>query len=111
MLFAKKIKDIKQRKKLLKLEYKLKSEKFVFLNLVAKLTSLKKEKIIRQSSLYKAFYLLFFKKHSGNKVKLTRRCLITNRAKGVYRSFNLSRLIFRDLLQFGLVPGHKKAVW
>jgi ribosomal protein S14 len=110
MLFSK-IKDTKTRKKLFKLEYKLKSEKFVFINLVSKLNLLKKSKKRKLFPFYKAVYLSFFKKHSGNKVKIVRRCLITNRSKGVYRPFNFSRLIFRDLLQFGLVPGYKKAVW
>jgi ribosomal protein S14 len=110
MLFSK-IKDFNQRKKLLKLEYKLKSEKFVFINLISKLNFLKKTRRLKRSSLYKSLYLSFFSKKSGNRIKLTRRCLLNNRSKGVYRSFGFSRSIFRELLQFGLVPGYKKAVW
>ena len=42
---------------------------------------------------------------------ITRRCLLTNRSRAIYRPFGLSRLVLRDLIQFGLLPGYTKAIW
>ena len=110
MLFSK-VKDKNKRENYLKWEYKKKIQKFVFINLISKLQLLKKaRKRIKQPNLYKAIYLHLFKK-SVSKVSLVKRCVISNNAKNVYKSFNLSRMVFRDLLQFGLIPGYKKAVW
>jgi ribosomal protein S14 len=55
-------------------------------------------------------YLKLLKKNTY-KNKILKRCLITDRTKSVYKPFNLSRSIFKDLLQYGLVPGYKKAAW
>jgi small subunit ribosomal protein S14 len=101
-----KIKDLKLRNKYLKSEYKLKSKKFVFINLVSN-TNFDK---ITMGSLYKTLYLKLLKKNTY-KNKILNRCLITDRTKSVYKPFNLSRSIFKDLLQLGLVPGYKKAAW
>jgi ribosomal protein S14 len=112
MLF-KKVKDIKNRKHFVNEEYKIKLKKFVFINTISRLNFLKKSYRLGLSSFYKAFYLnsFFKKRQSISKSKITRRCLINNRSKTVSRTFNLSRSIFRDLLQFGFIPGYKKAVW
>ena len=110
MLFSQ-VKDQKIRKAYLKCEYKKRVKKYVFINLISKLQSFKKSiKKKIQPSLYKSLYTNLFKKEFS-KVSMVRRCLVNNKAGGVYKSFNLSRMIFRDLLQFGLVPGYKKAVW
>jgi ribosomal protein S14 len=101
-----KIKDLKLRNKYLKSEYKLKSKKFVFINLISN-TNFDK---ITMGSLYKMLYLKLLKKNTY-KNKILNRCLITDRTKSVYKPFNLSRSIFKDLLQLGLVPGYKKAAW
>lgn len=55
MLFAK-VKDFRLRKKFLKLEYKIKTEKFVLINLATKLSTLKKKKKIC-FFFFKALYL------------------------------------------------------
>ncbi len=44
-------------------------------------------------------------------VRLKNRCILTNRSKGVYRKFRLSRIRLREMLANGLIPGYKKAVW
>ncbi len=44
-------------------------------------------------------------------VRLKNRCILTNRSKGVYREFRLSRIRLREMLANGLIPGYKKAVW
>jgi small subunit ribosomal protein S14 len=44
-------------------------------------------------------------------VRLRNRCLMTGRARGVYRKFRLSRLTFRELALHGFIPGVTKASW
>ncbi len=44
-------------------------------------------------------------------VRLKNRCIVTNRSKGVYRQFRMSRVRLREMLANGLMPGYKKAVW
>jgi len=39
-----------------------------------------------------------------------RRCILTNRSRGSIRPFNVARSKLRELLQFGILPGYKKAV-
>jgi ribosomal protein S14 len=39
------------------------------------------------------------------------RCILTNRKGSIDRKFLLSRIVLRDLMQFGIIPGFKKAVW
>jgi ribosomal protein S14 len=112
MLF-KKVKDIGYRKLFFKEEHKIKLKKFIFINIISQSSVFKKRYKINKTNLYTAFYLgSFFKKNKKiSKVKLSRRCLINNSSRTASYSFNLSRSLFRDLLQFGLVPGYKKAVW
>ncbi len=44
-------------------------------------------------------------------VRLHNRCGITGRPKGYMRQFGVSRVIFRDLANNGLIPGVRKASW
>lgn len=41
----------------------------------------------------------------------TYRCEISGRARGCYRKFKLSRIKFREMASFGLIPGVTKASW
>lgn len=43
--------------------------------------------------------------------RLTNRCEMTGRPRGVYRKFGLSRIAFRELAHKGQLPGVKKASW
>ncbi|WP_054704219.1 30S ribosomal protein S14 [Bacillus sp. JCM 19041] len=43
--------------------------------------------------------------------RLTRRCKMTGRPRGVLRDFELSRIAFRELAHKGQIPGVKKASW
>jgi len=107
MLFSR-IKDFRLRKKFLKFEHKIKIRKFVFINMMTYLKHSKQH----NTFLLKAFLLNPLKNKSQfSKSKMIRYCLINKRTRSVNRPFNLSRSIFRELLQFGLVPGYKKAVW
>lgn len=107
MLFAK-IKDLNLRLKFSKFELKKKVDKYVKINILTKSLMLKKVQK-KRAYILKSLYKDSFTKNS--KVKITQRCILTNRSRGVYRSHLISRNIFRDLLQFGIIPGYKKAVW
>lgn len=112
MLFAR-LKNKKLREKYYKLETKKKINKFIKINLLSNLKlfskkNLKKKKEFILSILYKK---KFFKSIKIGKNNIIRRCLLTNRSKGITRLHNLSRSVFRNLLSFGIVPGYKKAVW
>lgn len=108
MLFAK-VKDFKLRQKYLKNEYKIKTYKYVFINLLFKHKILVKD----HSYLNIVHYNNKLKKvlTKSNKTKIVRRCLHTNRTKNINRPLNLSRAILKNLISFGFVPGYKKAVW
>ena len=107
MLFTK-VKDLNLRLKFSKFELKKKIDKYVKINILTKSLVLKKLQK-KRAYILKSLYKDSFTKYS--KVKVTQRCILTNRSRGVYRSHSISRNIFRDLLQFGIIPGYKKAVW
>jgi small subunit ribosomal protein S14 len=62
-------------------------------------------------------------KAEGNYVALSRlprnsnpnrqrnRCKLTGRTRGYMRQFGISRITFREMASFGLIPGVKKASW
>jgi small subunit ribosomal protein S14 len=62
-------------------------------------------------------------KSEGNYVALSRlprnsnpnrqrnRCKLTGRTRGYMRQFGVSRITFREMASFGLIPGVKKASW
>ena len=43
--------------------------------------------------------------------RLRNRCKITGRPRGYMRQFGLSRNMFREMANFGFIPGVKKASW
>ena len=44
-------------------------------------------------------------------VRLHNRCKITGRPKGYMRQFGISRVLFREMANFGKIPGVKKESW
>lgn len=102
MIFLK-AKDLKIRKFYNKTELTRKIRKFLFINL---LNNKYYNKKIKGKLLY-----LFLKKEKRIKTKIMSRCIITNRGRGVYKPFNVSRLVLREMIHSGLVPGYIKAVW
>ena len=44
-------------------------------------------------------------------VRMHNRCKITGRPKGYIRQFGISRVIFREMANKGLIPGVTKASW
>ena len=48
---------------------------------------------------------------NSSPVRLHNRCKLTGRPKGYMRQFGISRVTFREMENFGLIPGVKKASW
>ena len=48
---------------------------------------------------------------NASPVRLTNRCLQSGRRRGYMRRFKLSRIAFRELASFGLIPGVTKSSW
>ena len=48
---------------------------------------------------------------NSSKVRMHNRCSITGRPKGYMRQFGISRVMFREMANKGLIPGVKKASW
>jgi ribosomal protein S14 len=107
MLFSK-INDSKNRERFHKIEKQKLISKFLFTFFINKpafsdLESYRKSSILN--------YLTKNSQSTFSKTKIVRRCLINNRGRSSNRSFGLSRILFRNLLQFGIVPGYSKSVW
>lgn len=45
------------------------------------------------------------------KVRVRNRCNMTGRPRGYMRDFGLSRVTFREMVLFGLIPGVTKCSW
>ena len=48
---------------------------------------------------------------NSSKVRVRNRCNLTGRPRGYMRDFGVSRVTFRDMALFGLIPGVTKASW
>lgn len=48
---------------------------------------------------------------NSSKVRMHNRCKLTGRPKGYMRQFGISRITFKEMADFGLIPGVKKASW
>jgi ribosomal protein S14 len=46
-----------------------------------------------------------------SKTKIVRRCIFTTRSRISSRKFSTSRILLRELLRSGVVPGYTKAIW
>ena len=44
-------------------------------------------------------------------VRMHNRCKLTGRPKGYMRNFGISRVLFREMANKGLIPGVTKASW
>lgn len=47
----------------------------------------------------------------SNPNRLRNRCQLTGRARGYMNKFKLSRIAFRELASFGMIPGVTKSSW
>ncbi|WP_031426237.1 30S ribosomal protein S14 [Flavimarina sp. Hel_I_48] len=48
---------------------------------------------------------------NSSPVRQHNRCKLTGRPRGYMRTFGVSRVMFRELANQGLIPGVKKASW
>jgi small subunit ribosomal protein S14 len=48
---------------------------------------------------------------NASPVRLHNRCKITGRPRGYMRQFGVSRVLFREMANKGLIPGVRKASW
>ncbi|MDB9774778.1 30S ribosomal protein S14 [Vicingaceae bacterium] len=48
---------------------------------------------------------------NSSAVRLHNRCKLTGRPKGYMRQFGVSRVKFREMASYGLIPGVTKASW
>jgi small subunit ribosomal protein S14 len=103
-----KVKDIKNRKNFFLNEKKKVIKKTIFINFLNLFSSQFKNK-------HSIFLYIFIKKlkyfSNTSKTKINRRCIISNRNRAIIRPFNISRIVFKDLIYFGLLPGYKKSIW
>jgi ribosomal protein S14 len=102
-----KIKDNKNRQNFKKFELQHKLKYFLYKNLLSfinqnKFLSIKNKKLI--------FFQILKKKKKNFLTKIVRRCILTNRSKS-FRPFKISRILTRELMSFGIIPGYTKAVW
>jgi len=107
-MLSSKIKDIKLRNSLKKSERVKKVKKFLFTALV---NGGSKEEIKIRSSIIISFLKDKKSLSHKSKIRVTNRCVLTNRSRGILRPYGISRVVIRDLMQFGVIPGYYKAVW
>lgn len=77
----------------------------------AKLKTLIMSKTSPAEERFKAVIKLSEISRNSAKGRIRNRCELTGRARGVYRKFRLSRIAFRDLASYGMIPGVVKASW
>lgn len=98
-MLSKRLKDIKIRKEYFKKELNNISLKVVYTNFFSK------DKFGPKFDSFKDF-----KQKNYSRSKIVRRCIYNNRSRGNIRPFNISRVKLRNMFQFGIIPGYKKAV-
>ncbi|WP_185870318.1 30S ribosomal protein S14 [Blattabacterium cuenoti] len=67
-----------------------------------------KRKFLKDSKNYELLQKL---PRNASPVRLRNRCSITGRCRGYMRQFGISRIVFRNMVSQGLIPGVKKASW
>ena len=48
---------------------------------------------------------------NASPIRMHNMCKLTGRPKGYMRNFGISRVLFREMANKGLIPGVKKASW
>ncbi|PQJ30808.1 30S ribosomal protein S14 [Nonlabens arenilitoris] len=67
-----------------------------------------KRKALKEAGDYEALQKL---PKNSSPVRQHNRCKLTGRPKGYMRQFGISRVLFREMANQGLIPGVKKASW
>ena len=94
------LKDLLRRKQIAKLELKKQKLKYLFKNNELPFN-------IRLGAQLKLNSL----PRNASKVRIKNYCVVSGRSTGVYKSFRLSRIKFRELALAGLLPGIIKSSW
>lgn len=105
-MLSKKIKDLKFRKLFFKYEKSKLVNKCIFFNLFSR-----KNLFLKNNNIFIKILKLQQKLSRISKIRLKNRCVLSNRGAGISRYYSLSRIKMRELMQFGIIPGSKKAVW
>ena len=58
-----------------------------------------------------AYARLYKMPRDASKTRFRNRCQLTGRPRGYMRGFGISRIVFRELANQGMLPGVKKASW
>ena len=106
-MLSTKIRDIKIRNLFYRVEKLKKIKKFLFINLINN----KKLKNSARSSLLISFLKKKIKLKHKTRTRIASNCIFNGRGKSVLRPYGISRILLRDMLQFGVLPGYSKAVW
>lgn len=107
-MLSKYIKDKHLRNLFCKIELKRKITKFLFIRLLNFPNVKTKRLFLNYSSLDNLYKK---KKKLALTTKISNRCVVTNRNRGVIKAYSISRLKFLELCRFGIIPGYIKAVW
>ena len=67
-----------------------------------------KRKALKEAGDYEALQKL---PKNASPVRMHNRCKLTGRPKGYMRTFGISRVLFREMANNGLIPGVRKASW
>ena len=67
-----------------------------------------RRKALKEAGDYEALQKL---PKNASPIRMHNRCKITGRPKGYMRTFGLSRVMFREMANQGLIPGVTKASW
>lgn len=72
--------------------------------------------LIKDMRLPEAFRIYVYKQlvdlpRDSSITRIRNRCILTNRPRGIYKKFGLSRLMFRKYVWKGKLIGVKKASW
>ena len=67
-----------------------------------------KRKALKEAGDYEALQKL---PKNSSPVRAHNRCKLTGRPKGYMRQFGISRVMFREMANKGLIPGVRKASW
>jgi len=104
---ANSVQNIKIRKSYYAFELIKKSNKFLSRQLLNSLPNNKQKRC-----LYVVMKHLNTKVSSdASKSQLKSQCVMTGRNKSINKNYSLSRLSFRSLLSYGIIPGYKKSTW
>jgi ribosomal protein S14 len=107
-MLSAKIQDLKIRKAFSKIEKIKKIKKFLFVHLLNPTTNIS---LIKRNFLLISLLKKPIKYNVKTRIRMTNRCVLNNRSRGVLRPYGISRILMRDLMQFGILPGYTKAVW